>query len=223
MTKGFRTLLIGAILIATPVLALGQPVYYELEFDYVIYGNILASPVLYNSGSLLSGAEGAIQFELDDTGWPTDPEARFDHIWVTYFADNYDATHPVTKRWVGQFPGTWRLEAWNAPPGFGGWCQGHIDARITVRDYDGDEVLDSTEKWGDQLFDADLSRLCDDPAGGEPMWKWGYGAMASNYFHFVMPPGVDELANGGNITLTDYGCVVSTGQPSWGSIKALYR
>jgi hypothetical protein len=47
--------------------------------------------------------------------------------------------------------------------------------------------------------------------------------MASNYFHFVTPPEMDELTNGGNITLSDWGCVVATGQASWGSIKALYR
>ena len=224
MMKGFCPLFyVSAILIVAPALVFGQPTYYELEFDYVVYGNILESPVLYNSGSLLSGADGAIQFTLDDTGWPTDPEDRFDYIWITYFAANYDSTDPHTNRWIGWFSGTWHLVAWNAPPGFGGWCEGHMDARITVRDYDSDEVLDDTEKWGDQLFDATLSKQCDGPAGGEPLWKWGWGAMASNYFNFLMPGGLDELSDGGNITITDFGCETAATPGSWGSIKALYR
>jgi hypothetical protein len=51
--------------------------------------------------------------------------------------------------------------------------------------------------------------------------KWGWGAIASNYFSFQVNP-VDTLYNGGNLTLME-GCESSVEPTSWGSIKSLYE
>jgi hypothetical protein len=222
MNKGLHTLLsVGAILILTPVIAFGW------NFDYEVYGSILQSPATYNFGGLTSGGDGSFEFTLDDTGWPVDPVARFDHIWVTYFADNYDTTVATAYKWVGQIPGRFYIEATNAPYGYNGWCEGSINAKITVRDLDEDGVLDPEEKWGEHLFDGRLSKLCDYPdgdrGGGEMADKWGWGAVASNFLSFKMPPQLDTLYNGGNLTLTSTGCETANSPASWGSVKALYR
>jgi hypothetical protein len=222
MKKGFHTLLgVGAILLLTPIVALSW------SFDYEIYGNILQSPAQYNLGGLISGGDGTFEFTLDDTGWPLDPAARFDHIWATYFAANYDNSVPEACKWVGQIPGRFRVEATNAPYGYNGWCEGSINAKITVRDLDADAVLDDEEKWADHLFDGRLSKLCDypsgDPGGGEMADKWGWGALASNYFSFKIPPQLDSLYNGGNLTLTPMGCETANSPASWSAVKALYK
>jgi hypothetical protein len=206
----------GALFLLIPSLALGW------AFDYEIYGSILESPVEYDGGGLLSGGDGIFEFVLDDTGWPLPPHARFDHIWVTYFADNWDNSSPGAYKWVGQIPGTFYLEASNAPIGYNGWCEGTIMAKITVRDLDEDGILDYNEKWADHLFDGRLSKLCDHSAGGEMAYKWGWGALASNYFNFALPPARDTLYNGGNLTLMP-GCTTANEPSCWGSIKALYR
>lgn len=222
MNKGFHTLLgVGAILLLTPVVVLSW------NFDYEIYGNILQSPVRYDSGGLTSGGEGTFEFTLDDTGWPTNPAARFTHIWDTYFAPNYDSTTPGAYKWVGQIPGRFYVEAINAPYGYNGWCEGSINAKITVRDVDEDGVLDDEEKWAEHLFDGRLSKLCDYPDGdlgyGEMKDKWGWGALASNYFAFKIPPELNTLHNGGNLTLTSMGCQTANSPASWSSVKALYK
>jgi hypothetical protein len=208
-------------LLLTPVVVLSW------NFDYEIIGNILQSPVLYNHGGLLSGGDGRFEFTLDDTGWPVDPAARFDHIWATYFAPNYDTNTPGAYKWVGQIPGRFYVEVNNAPYGYNGWCRGSINAKITVRDVDEDGVLDDVEKWADHLFDGRLSKLCDYPSGdpgfGEMQDKWGWGALASNYFSFRMPPALDTLYNGGNLTLTPMGCTSQNHPASWSAVKALYR
>jgi hypothetical protein len=218
MRKGVYTLLgVCALMLVVPGPLLAW------NFDYEIYGSILETPVVYDSGGLTSGGDGVFEFDLDDAGWPASPwTSRFDSIWVNYFADNYDNTTPGAYKWVGRFTGRFYVMATNAPYGYNGWCEGTINATITVRDLNADGVLNYAEKWGDQLFDARLSKQCDDFGSGEMACTWGWGSLASNYFNFVIPPGIDTLYNGGNLTLLD-NCPSANEQTSWGSIKALYR
>jgi hypothetical protein len=123
---------------------------------------------------------------------------------------------------VGQIPGRFYIEATAAPYGYNGWCEGSINAKITVRDFDGDQILDHGERERQHLFDGRLSRLCEDPAFGEMDCKWGWGAVASNYFSFEEEP-VDTLYNGANLTLTSTGCNTGLEPATWGSVKSLYR
>ena len=217
MKKGLYTLLaMCALLLLTPALLSAW------NFDYEIYGNILVSPVLYDSGGLTSGGEGTFEFTLSDAGWPLDPAVRFDYIWANYFADNYDTTTEGAYKWVASFTGRFYLSATNAPYGYNGWCEGSVTATITVRDENSNGILDDEEKWADHLMNGLLSKQCEDPCGGEMVCTWGWGSLASNYFNFVMPPGVDDLYNGANLTLLAT-CPSAVESGSWGSIKALYR
>jgi hypothetical protein len=192
------------------------------NFDYEIYGTILADPPRYGDGSLTSGADGFIEFTLSDDGWPVDPNQRFHYLWTEYFKPNYDTTVVGAYKWVGAFTGTFYMQADNAPVGYNGWCWGTIVPTITIWDTNSNGALDLTEKFGENLFDARLSKLCTHGSGGEMDCMWGWGAMASNYFSFKIPPDFDTLYNGGNLTLMP-GCSTANEPSSWGAIKALYR
>jgi hypothetical protein len=195
------------------------------HFDYEIYsqpGGILHSDPIYD-GVLTSGGDGTLRIELNDTApepWPVDPGARFDSLWAWYFAPNYDGT-PDAAKWVGQIPGRFYLTATNAPFGYNGTCEGSINAKITVRDFNEDGILSAAEKNRQHLFDGRLSKLCTDPSTGEMECKWGWGAVASNYFSFEETP-VDTLYNGSDLTLMS-GCSSAVEPATWGSIKSLYR
>jgi hypothetical protein len=217
MKKGYISLA-GAVLavMLTPIIA------GAWNFDYEIYGNILDDPPYYGNGSLTSGADGFIEFTLTDDDWPLDPDQRFNWIWNQYFKPNYDNSVPGAYKWVGTFTGTFYLQATNAPVGYNGWCWGAIRPTITIWDSNENGALDLAEKWGENLFDARLSKLCTHGSGGEMDCMWGWGALASNYFSFKMPPVLDTLYNGGNLTLMT-GCASANEPSSWGSIKALYR
>jgi hypothetical protein len=191
------------------------------HFDYEMYGNILESPARYD-GSLTSGGDGTIEIVIDDTDWPSDPGERFDYLWETYFEPNYNSTTPGAYKWVGSFSGRFYLEVTNALVGYNGWCEGGIYPKITIWDPNENGVLDDEEKWGENLFDARLSKFCDDGSGGEMACKFGSGSIASNYFSFKMPPEPDTLYNGSDLMLYE-GCPSAATPGSWGSIKSLYK
>jgi len=214
MKKGGFIALIGLLLV--PAVASS----WNFDYSIISEGGILG-PSPHYIGIFTSGAEGTFEIWFDDTGWPTDPEERFDSLWVWYFAANYDST-PGAANWKGTIPGRFYMNTTAAPPGYVGWCEGTIQAKITVRDFNENRTLELWERNKQHLFDGRLSKLCDDPSGGEMACKWGWGAVASNYFSFVSPPGPDTLYDGGNLTLME-GCPSATEPTSWGSIKALYR
>ncbi len=193
----------------------------NLSFDYELYGTLLNSPATY-SGNLTSGAEGTFSFTINDSDWPdpSDPDARFDYIWVTYFADNFDNSTPGAWSWQAQMTGTFELNITNGPPGFNGSCWGNMAAKFTIRDINMNAILDDFEKFGENMFDGRVSIFCGNGTG-EMECKRGYGAVASNFFTFTYPPDQDTLYDGGTITL--YDCSSATNPCTWGEIKALYR
>lgn len=217
MTRGHLMLIAGLAVLLVPTALLSW------NFDYEIYslaGGILHSDPVYE-GSLTSSGTGTLRITLNSTGWPTDPAARFDYIWTTYFAANWDNSTGEAK-WVGQIPGRFYINATSAPAGYLGWCEGSINAKITVRDFNGNQILEASERDRQHLFDGRLSKLCTDPAGGEMDCKWGWGAVASNYFSFEEDP-VDTLYNGANLTLMATGCESGAEPTTWSSVKSLYR
>ena len=216
MKRGYFLIAAVSALMLIPVIA------GAWNFDYEIYGGILDDPPYYGNGSLTSGADGFVEFTLSDHGWPLDPAQRFNYLWKNYFKPNYDTTVVGAYKWVGTFTGTFYLQANNAPVGYNGWCWGTITPKITIWDTNANGALDLPERWGENLFDARLSKLCTHGSGGEMECLWGWGALASNYFSFKIPPEVDTLYNGGNLTLMT-GCASAAEPSSWGSIKALYR
>jgi hypothetical protein len=207
------------------------------SFDYEIFsdpGGILGnSPVVYD-GVLLSGGDGTVSITLDDTGWPGpgDPDTRFNYIWANYFAANYD-TSGGTARWIGEMGGRFSITSMNAPGDYNGTCEGSVVARITVRDFNEDGVLNDGELYDRQhLFDGLLSKLCDDFSSGQMACSRGFGSINSNFFSFypsLYPPSeppdplrVDTLYNGAQLTLY-WVCASPAETPSWGAIKALYK
>jgi hypothetical protein len=217
MKKGYlRYTLVAVALLVVPVVA------GAVHFDYEIYGNMLDTPAEYTGGGLTSGGTGIIEIYFDETGWPTDPNQRWNYLWQNYWKPNYDTTTVGAYKWVGTFTGRFYLLVLSGPVGYNGWCEGTITPKITIWDTNANGALDLWEKWGENLFDARLSKQCTDPSGGEMDCKWGWGAVASNYFSVKMPPEKDTLYNGMDITLMT-GCASATEPSSWGAIKALYK
>jgi hypothetical protein len=194
------------------------------NFNFQISGTLLAHPAQY-SGIFTSGADGTLQYTHDDTAWPaaSDPAARFNYLWLTYWSTHYDNSTAGAEKWVGQIPGTFSMVVTVAPTGYTGTVQGRISAKYTVRDMDADGVLDPEEmtNWNNML-DGRLSKLCADPSTGEMSCKAGTGALNSNGFGFVYPPDVNTLNGYGNLNLY-IPCASGSEDASWGSIKSLYR
>jgi len=232
MIKGLLVLFCLGLL-AIPATVLGWSFDYQI-FDYD--NGILGSPAFY-SGTITSGGTGTVQIWWDDSLWPTDPDERFDSLWVWYFQDNYAVgTPPEPSKWVGMIPGWVYISTSSAPSGYHGEIVCYIRAYITVKDWNWNGVLDDWElKWKQHLFNGNLSKQCDYYDSGEMTGTMGSGSISSNYFSFYptyiasYPAGtsadVDTLYSVGvPAQLNVYAlCPVSVEQTSWGSIKALYR
>jgi hypothetical protein len=215
MMKG-TSVFIALVCLLVASTALGA-VWY---FDFQVSGTLLNHPAQY-SGIFTSGADGTVQFTLDDTGWPVD-STRFTHIWNTYFAANYNNTTPGAEKWTGVIVGRFSMATTTAPTGYHGTCQGTITATFTVRDMDADGVLDESEKdnWNNML-DGRLAKFCEDPSTGEMLCKKGNGSVNSNGFAFKYPPDVNVLNVHGSLLLIS--CPSADEATSWGSIKSLYK
>jgi hypothetical protein len=214
MSKGLCVLFCLALL-AIPATVLGW------SFDYEVFA--------FYSGTITSGGVGIVQIWWDDSLWPTDPDERFDSLWAWYFADNYVVQEsPDPSKWVGTIPGWVYISASSAPVGYNGSCVCYIIARITVKDWNWNGVLDTWElKTKQHLFNGNLSKLCDYYDDGEMMGTMGSGSISSNYFSFYPPdpPNVDTLYSVGvpaQLNIFPF-CPVSVEQSSWGAIKALYK
>jgi len=206
------------IAVASPASALAGMLFFGWEMT----GTIMDSPAQY-SGSLTWGAVGTFGFQLDDTGWP-DPSgqvARWDYIFNTYFAGNYDNSTPGAYNWKGEIDGTYELVFTDAPPDFNGSVSGEFRPEITLRDIDEDGIFDPFEREGENLINGSFTISCG--AGtGELECQRGSGSMQDNYMSFPYLPATDTMTNGsGSVILS--ACPSAAEQSSWGSIKALYR
>lgn len=198
----------------------------QIHYDYMLNGSgsLLLDDPTY-SGTFLYGMVGTWSISIDDTGWPgqndVDP-TRFEYIWDTFFAPNYDNT-PGAKAWYGTFdgltlPSTPQFVFETTSPA-GSLLAGDITFRIMVRDSNGNAVLDTDEKYANQNFNATLS-VNPDLGTGYFMISCGHGSIASGNFNFVDPPGVDVLQITGQIQT--YPCPSPVQETSWGTIKAIY-
>jgi hypothetical protein len=180
-------------------------------------GSLLASGADY-SGTFMFGMMGTWEIDVDDSLWPPPGPARFDYIWTTFFADNYDGTHQA-EAWYGTFDGltlptTPRFEFDTTSPG--GLLIGDITLRVMVRDWNGNGVLDEAEKNSNLNLNATLS-VNPDFGTGYFLITCGHGSIASGNFNFSDP---DPLQITGQ--LQTYPCPSPTEETSWGTIKALY-
>lgn len=200
----------------------------QVTYNYVLddgSGSLLLDDPTY-SGDIVGAFMGTFTIEIDDTLWPgetaTDP-TRFEHIWETYFADNYNAA-PGAEAWFGVFDGL----TMPSVPQFafdtsvpGGILAGDISIVIQVRDTDADEVLGDAEKYANQQLTGTLN-INPNLATGAFVDLCGYGALGSGNFNFVDPPDLDTAEFPGEVTLEE--CPPQPVEPStWSTIKSLYQ
>ncbi len=213
------------VIVCASVIAVVLPVSVcadMLFFGWDGSGTIMDSPAEYHA-TLSWGASGTFDFRFDDAGWP-DPSnqvARWDYIFNTYFAANYDNSTPGAYGWKGEIHAWYTLVLSSAPPGFNGSVSGEFRPEITLRDIDEDGIFDPFEREGDNLINGSFTIACN--AGtGELECRRGSGSMQNNYMSFPYLPETDEMPDGSSsVNLSD--CPSASEPTSWGRIKALYN
>jgi hypothetical protein len=218
-----KPLVMGAAVFTLLILA-AQPAPASDQLVVMMgQGGLMASPAGY-SGSFLSGFTGSWEFKMEDSLWPSasDTTARFNYIWETFFADNYDASSG-SEAWYGTFnAGTLPRE-----PGFTldlssplGDVAGSISIVVMVRDDVPDGLLSQSEKHGNCNLTATL--VIHPGAGSDEFDNMcGTAAVGSGDLNFVNAPGVDMVFVNG--LFSTYPCPSPVEGSSWGCIKALYE
>jgi len=190
-------------------------------------GSLMMSPARY-SGTFISGLTGTWSFTIDDSMWPSaaDSTARFNYIWDTYFAGNYDATVGA-EGWWGYFDGITTPSAprltfnTTAPAGWNGVMVANASIVILIRDWYADGILDQAEKHRrNHQLSATFSL---DPLQGTGDYynMCGNGSLSAGNFNFKNPPTLDSLTPNGQVTM--YNCPSPVEEQTWGVIKSLYR
>jgi len=218
-----RNVVIAAVVLVLAV-AVAQPVMAQsYMLGYTGSGSFMMSPVTY-SGTFMFGGSGAWTWTFDDSLWPSpaDSTARFDYIWETFFADNYDNT-PGAEAWYGYFNGTTLPTA----PRFSydmttpnGHVEGTMAVVILIRDWYADGILQQNEKHRNSNMSGTFSV---EPAFGTGYFqdKCGHGSLSTGNFNFVNPPTLDSITATGQMQI--YNCPSPVEDATWGAIKALYR
>jgi hypothetical protein len=200
-------------------------------------GSFMKSPVVYEF-NFLFGMTGTWSFTIDDSLWPdpSDPQARFDYIWNTFFAGNYDGSTPGAEAWRGYFDGstlptvpTFEMDvSGTIPPNLVGTLGGNVTIVVQVRDFVADGVLSQAEKDNNHGFNATF-QISPSLGTGDFVNMCGTGSMAASAitggdekrFNFVDPPADDALELIGIMDIEP--CPSPTDDSSWSTIKALYR
>ncbi len=186
-------------------------------------GSLMANGATY-TGSFMYGMSGTWTIDVDDSLWPdaADSNARWDYIWNTFFAGNYDDT-PGAQAWWGTFD----LTTLGSIPTFefvtsspGGTVAGDCTFRIMIRDWISDGVLSQSEKHRDSQIVFTMSINPDLGTGVFENWC-GHGSFSSGNFRFVNPPLVNQLQIVGQLQTNE--CPSPVENTSWGTIKALYN
>ncbi|UCF04873.1 MAG: hypothetical protein JSV33_13260 [bacterium] len=147
-----KYLFLALILIVLPcsVAAQDWPDTLFLEFDFEGFGNlVLDSPPIY-AGDITGGdwrvfPDGTWWLQIDDSEWPptSDPNARWDHIFNTYFIHD-----PGSFSWTATFDNTTlpTKPTWEIQHPVNGTMGGTAIIVITFSDWDIDGILDPEER-----------------------------------------------------------------------------
>ena len=218
-----RNLVITAVVLVL-ALAFAQPVLADAYMlGYSGSGSFMMSPVVY-SGTFMFGGAGTWTWTIDDSLWPSasDSTARFNYIWETFFAGNYDDTVGA-EAWYGYFDGNTLPTA----PRFSynmttpsGHVEGTMAVVILIRDWYADGILSQNEKHRNNNLSGTFSV---DPMLGTGYFfeKCGHGSFSTGNFNFVNPPLLDSITATGQMQI--YACPSPVENETWGAIKALYR
>lgn len=186
-------------------------------------------------GLMLNGAdyEGDISMsmlgdwtlDVDDSLWPdaSDSIARFDYIWDTFFASNYNTTTGA-ENWLGYFDGGTlptppRLTLDVTDP-VEGVLVFNVSLVVLIRDWYADGILQQNEKHHNSQVSMTLSvetPLC----SGYFEDYCGDGSGSSGNFNFVNPPDTDSIMFIAQLDVQYCGAPV--GEERWATIKALFR
>jgi hypothetical protein len=190
-------------------------------------GSLMTSPATY-SGTFISGLTGTWSFTINDSMWPAagDTTARFNHIWNTYFAGNYDNTVGA-EGWWGFFDGNTTPSApqlvftTTAPTGWVGTMKADMAITILIRDWYADGILDQAEKHRRNHQLSATFSVNPTLGTGDYYNMCGNGSLSAGNFNFKNPPTLDSLTPNGQVTM--YNCPSPVESQTWGAIKALYR
>lgn len=218
-----RKLTFAAVVLALVLFTVAPAAADSYTFGASGLGSLMKSPVVY-SGTFMFGVSGTWEFEIDDSLWPdpADSTARFDYIWSTFFADNYDNTSGA-QSWFGYF----NSSTLPSPPTFAfdlttpaGYLSGDISFVIMMRDWYADGILDQSEKHRNNQISGTFL-LSPDLGTGFFEHHCGNGSMSAGNFNFVNPPLDDSVMFMGQFS-SEY-CGSPVEDSSWGIIKALYK
>jgi len=187
-------------------------------------GSLMADGATY-TGTFMFGMTGTWTIDVDDSLWPdaADSTARWNYIWTTFFADNYDDTYGAEAWW-----GTFDLQTLGSIPTFefvtsgtpNGVVGGDCTFKIMIRDWSGDGTLSQSEKHRDSQIVYTMSINPDKGTGTFQDWC-GHGSFSSGNFKFVNPPQLNVLQVIGQLQTED--CPSPVEDATWGTIKALYN
>lgn len=193
-----------------------------LEFDFEGFGNlVLTSPPVY-SGDVVSGDSrlvGATWFvQMDDAGWPpvSDPAARWDHIFNTFF--EYNATYYF---WTAVFDQNTLPEkpTWEINHPVNGMMSGTLIVSFTSSDDDRDGILDVEERMFG-TFEGNFM-VMKFGTGNFAMYC-GEGAYNGAAFNDDPANWMDDFVTG-HCILDLINCQIGTEEKSWSYIKKIYR
>ncbi|MFH1689084.1 MAG: hypothetical protein ABIE42_02465 [Candidatus Eisenbacteria bacterium] len=178
------------------------------------------------AGDIDFGMDGTWILDVDDSLWPEDSDstARFDYIWSTFFAGNYNNITGA-EHWKGYFnaatlPSSPLMVFDTTVPG--GILGMNTSFTVQVRDYEVDGVLSQYEKHHSCQMAFTFS--VEMPLGtGTFEDHCGDGSSSNGSFNFVNPPTEDllEFPFVGQVNVWFCGSPVEEG--TWATIKALYR
>lgn len=182
------------------------------------YGDMVGDvgSVVY-TGSILGGdlAPGIWSVSIDDTGWPTDPGARWDYLWNTFYV--YTPGSPSV--WIATFDSpllATRPVLYLEHTGHGS-MSGVADMRFQYIDQDNDGVLDADECSGNGL--SGMVIIIEDGVGeyaslcGNGSYQGGFTRDCDTHADHVQF----------QMSLALHDCGMGTEPASWGAVKALYQ
>ena len=178
------------------------------------------------SGVIDAGMVGTWSLEIDDSLWPdeSDSTARFNYIWETFFADNYDDINGG-EHWLGYFnastlPSTPLMTLDTTVPG--GILGMNVSFTVLVRDYYADGILSQYEKH--HACQMNFTYSVEMPLGTETFADHcGDGSGSNGSFNFLNPPEPDTLEFPFFNQIQTWFCGAPVEEGTWGTIKALYR
>ena len=215
-----KKLVIAAAVLACMLFVVQAATAADYNIGLMGTGSLLMNGATY-SGTFMYGMSGTWTIDVDDTLWPdeADSNARWDYLWDFFV---YDDT-PGANAWFGNFD----FATLGTVPSFefvttspGGTVASDCTFRIMIRDWNGDGVLQQTEKHGDNNITYTTSINPELGTGEFENWC-GYGSISSGNFKFRNPDFLNTIQIVGSLHTQE--CPSPVEQTTWGTIKALYN